>query len=483
MVPDQLASGAWDDRAGPPERAAAETRERRDTVPEPPTGWARLGWLGPGFLWMVSAAGSGELLFTPRIGALYGYTLLWALLAAVVLKWFINREVGRYAVCRGVPILEGFGALRGPGRWALWFIVVPQLVVAVTTIAGLGSGAATAAQTLLPGGTTLWTIVLILVSTVFVAWGRYGLVEKAATAVALALAVAAIVAAASVLRDPGPLARGLVPTIPDDVDLGEVLPWIGFALSGAAGMIWYSYWLTAKGYGAAGRGGHARGDAAEARADAADDAIAPEDQERLHGWLRQLTLDNTVAVVGTLVVMLGFLVLGTELLKPQGLVPEEDRMARVLGQLLGEVWGRAGFYVMLVGVLVGFWSTVLSDQDGFGRMFANGTRVIARRFGRGGRWVDETFLQRAFVIGLLTALPIGLYLLVGEPVALLQTAGAIEAAHLPVLAGLALYLNRARLPRSLQPSALSFWGTVVAAAFFATFAVLYAYRLLTGRGG
>jgi Mn2+/Fe2+ NRAMP family transporter len=50
---------------------------------------------------MLSAAGSGELLFTPRIAAFYGYSLLWALLAAVILKWFINGEVGRFSVCTG----------------------------------------------------------------------------------------------------------------------------------------------------------------------------------------------------------------------------------------------------------------------------------------------------------------------------------------------------------------------------------------------
>jgi hypothetical protein len=440
---------------------------------------------------MVSAAGSGELLFTPRIGALYGYALLWALLAAVVLKWFINREVGRYAVCAGAPILEGIGRLRGAGRWALWFILAPQLLVAVATIAGLGSGAATAAQTLLPGGTTLWTVVLILLSTALVAWGRYGLVEKAATAVAVALAVAAVAAAATVLRDPGAVARGLVPTIPPEFEIGEVLPWIGFALSGAAGMIWYSYWLTAKGYGAAGARRAADGAEEADDADGGSGAGAPDpldaldtaDTDRLRGWLRQLALDNTVAVVGTLVIMLGFLVLGTELLRPQGLLPEEDRMARVLGELLGQVWGRIGFYVMLVGVLVGFWSTVLSDQDGFGRMFANGTRIAARRLGRGGRWADEAFLQRAFVIGLLTVLPIALYLVVGRPVVLLQAAGAIEAAHLPVLAALTLYVNHRRLPAALRPGPVGFWGTVVAALFFAAFAVLYAYRLLTGQGG
>ncbi|MEO7436429.1 MAG: Nramp family divalent metal transporter [Candidatus Binatia bacterium] len=93
---------------------------------------------------MVSAAGSGELLFTPRVGALYGYALLWALCTAVVLKWFINREVGRFTVCTGATVLEGFRHLPGPRNWAVGLILVPQLVVAVATIAGLAGAAATA---------------------------------------------------------------------------------------------------------------------------------------------------------------------------------------------------------------------------------------------------------------------------------------------------------------------------------------------------
>jgi len=74
-------------------------------IPEPPRGMRRLVWIGPGFLWMVSAAGSGELLFTPRVGALYGYSLLWALLAAVAplgLYFAIGEPVRLLKVARGV---------------------------------------------------------------------------------------------------------------------------------------------------------------------------------------------------------------------------------------------------------------------------------------------------------------------------------------------------------------------------------------------
>jgi len=429
-------------------------------VPAPPTGLGRIAWLGPGFLWMVSAAGSGELLFTPRVGALYGYALLWALLVAVALKWFINREVGRYTVVTGRTILEGFARLPGPRGWAVWLMLLPQLVVAVATIAGLAGSAATALVLALPGDVRIWTVAAIVAAAALVLLGRYRLIERVAIVFAVVLALASTTAALSVGPDVAELSSGLAPQLPPDLDYAEVLPWLGFMLSGAAGMIWYSYWLREKGYGAA--GGHASSGETDER----------QHRERLRGWLRQLTLDNSVAVLGTLLVTLAFLVLGTELLRPEGLVPEEDRVAEVLGQLLGTIWGPVGFWFMVTAVFIGFWDTVLSDQDGFGRMFASGTRLIARQSGVDHLPAPEP-LRRLFVGIVTAALPIGLYLLVGEPIGLLQLAGVIEAAHIPVLAGLTLYLGRRELPADLRPSRFTFFMTALAAGFFAVFAALF----------
>jgi len=107
---------------------------------------------------MVSAAGSGELLFTPRIGAQYGYALVWALLVAVALKWVVNREVGRYTVVTGEAFLQGAHRLAGPRGWAVWMLALPQVVVAVATIAGLAGAAGTALVLALPGDIRVWTI-------------------------------------------------------------------------------------------------------------------------------------------------------------------------------------------------------------------------------------------------------------------------------------------------------------------------------------
>lgn len=445
-----------------------------ERVAPAPTGWRRLTWLGPGFLWMVSAAGSGELLFTPRVGSLYGYTLLWALLLAVTLKWFINREIGRYAVCTGRNLLAGFAGLPGPRGWAIWLIVLPQLLVAVATLSGLAGAAATALVLGLPGDVRWWAVASVAVATALVVRGRYRTVERVATIMALGLAVATVAAAIAVGPDLGPFAAGLVPVTPEHVDLAEVLPWLGFMLSGAAGMIWYSYWIRARGYGAARSG----------------PPVTDEDALRLRGWLRQMTLDNTVAVVGTLIITVAFLVLGTELLRPRALVPEENETARVLGRLLGEVWGPVGFWFMVVAVFVGFWDTILSDQDGFGRMFASGARLLRNPGGGSGggsggdgrganqEAAGERRLRRWIVLVVLAAAPTALYLLVGEPVTLLKAAGAIEAAHIPVVTGLTLYLNHRHLPRHLRPTRFATAAASVAGLFFAGFTVFFLVEVL-----
>jgi hypothetical protein len=110
-------------------------------------------------------------------------------------------------------------------------------------------------------------------------------------------------------------------------------------------------------------------------------------------------------------------------------------------------------------------------------MFGNGTRILLRPLGPKGRWADETFWQRAYVVVLVTLLPIALYLIAGKPVTLLKLAGAIEAAHIPIVAALTLYLNHRFLPVDLRPSWPVSAATALAALFFAAFAGFYVFSL------
>ena len=82
----------------PPHNGNAEeqTHEPKDAEmrrhpPKAPMGRERLKWYGPGFLWMISAAASDELLFTPRVGSRYEYAFLWAAIVVIFFTWVMIR--------------------------------------------------------------------------------------------------------------------------------------------------------------------------------------------------------------------------------------------------------------------------------------------------------------------------------------------------------------------------------------------------------
>ncbi|NJK95315.1 MAG: Nramp family divalent metal transporter [Bacteroidales bacterium] len=303
-----------------------------------------------------------------------------------------------------------------------------------------------------------------------IAAGGFKTIERLTTILAIVISLSILAAAISVGPDMKKIGAGFIPQWPQNTKVDEVLPWLGFMLAGAAGLMWFSYWTAARGYGAA----------SLKKEEPVDPSQLPEEQQKeLKDWLTHMSIANTLAVAGALIIAFAFLILGTELLQPKGLIPEENKVAETLGQLLGSIWGQVGFWFMIGAVFITFVSTMLSDQDGFGRMFADGSAILANNKGLGKRWTDPQFLKKLFVIVVLAIIPIIVYLIAGEPVKLLKLAGVIEASHIPVVTGLILYLNHKTLPLKFQPSKMVFWITVLAGIFFTLFAVVYFVQLLT----
>lgn len=453
------------------EQATVSSRDRAVEVPEPPTGRAKLGYIGPGVLWALAALATGELLFTPRVGAQYGYALMWALIAALVLKLFVTREIGRYSVVTGQRLLSGMADLPGPRGWALWVILVPQLVVGVAAIAGIASAAASAFTLAVPGPIELWTGVVIAAAAGLVLFGRYTGVEWVSRIIGLLLAIGVVVAAVLVGPSLGEAASGVVPTVPEDLVVADILPWLGFLSNGAAGLMWYSYWVVAKGVGV---GALERPGRLDPRSlDAGQVA-------RVRQWLRTMTLDSTFAVVGVGIITVAFLILGAELLRPEGIVPAESDVARDLTTLFSEVFGSVGFWLMVVGLISAFWTATLTNIDGWKRLYTDGIRKVLPSHLAQRPWASPTVIGRVAVIGWLAVLPFAVFVIFGDPVALLTLAGSIEAVHIPLVAALVLWLNRRTLPSALRAGWAATTLVVIAIVFFAGFAAYYVWQQVFG---
>ena len=463
----------------------------RSKVPEPPTGLRRLQWWGPGLLWAMSAVGSGSVLFTPRVGSEYGYAFLWLLWGVAFLMWMMIREAGRFAVATGRTLLDGFSTLPGPRNWALWAVLVPQLVAAVAGVGGLAAlvGSALAAE--LPAGLVTWSLVVLAVSTSVVVSGGYRAVSRVALVLALALVAIMVVAAGRVFDPDGDAVAGLVPGIPTGVDVPFLLPWIGTILAGSMGIVWFSYWAATRGYG---------GDTAQLargeRRGPPDDAGASDDRRgtRLAGWFR--TLSNTAAIgvlTGTLIIT-AFLVLGAELLGPAGVVPSGTDVATELTRLLSDVWGRVGHWLMIVAIVVALGGSVLANQDGWSRSFADIVLLLPlRRHQSGGdaeaettppAWLDRLvgwrpasmgprqalkILFAVTVTGVVPALVVGV---VRDPIAIMSASGIVATIHTPLIVFATLAVNR-RIPATLRPGRASIVLMGLAGLFYTLFAGLY----------
>ena len=451
---------------------------KRDFSPVPPTGFfRRFSWYGPGFLWMVSSVGSGSVLFTPRVGGRYGYSLAWVVFVVIFFQWVWIREIGRYSVVTGRTILDGYSDIPGPKRWAVWFIIVPQFFAGVFTVSGIASLIGSALIIALPGAHWMYSSGMIVLSIVLVVLGKYKGVEKAASVLAGVLILVTVITAIVVFPSPARPAAGLVPSIPPDFDFHFLLPWIGFMLAGAAGILWYSYWVAEKGYG-----GKIRGDSANQRKET--DKISGEQvNRRLKEWNHIMSVTSAIAVITAGLVTLAFLVLGTELLMPRGIIPEGIEVAEDLTTLLAAVWGDAGFWLLIIGIFIALFGTILSNQDGWGRSFADATLILLPskfRQSESQKWYmkflrSRVTLKNFYAITITALLPLVIFLIVRQPVQLLSIAGIIASIHMPVIILLTQYVNMRSLPKELRPGKFISGIMTLSGFVYIGIAVLYLY--------
>ncbi|MDA0912677.1 MAG: Nramp family divalent metal transporter [Bacteroidetes bacterium] len=83
-----------------------------------------LAVLGPGILFASTAIGVSHLVQSTRAGALVGFGLLWAVVAANIAKYPFFEFGSRYANATGESLIEGYRSLGKPMAWIYFAIAV-----------------------------------------------------------------------------------------------------------------------------------------------------------------------------------------------------------------------------------------------------------------------------------------------------------------------------------------------------------------------
>jgi len=388
--------------------------------------------LGPGLIISAAIVGSGELIVTPKVGAASGFSMLWFVIFACIVKVFVQIELARLVIVERVTTLEALNSIPGPRfrvSWILWFWLFMYCGL-VFQIAGLIGGCVLVFQSMglniSPDALLVATVAsgsLLLVS------GRYKPVEVGSTLMVAMFTLSTIVAMVALQWTPyrvssAQIAEGLRFHLPPSFTVAFAA--FGITGVGASELIYYPYWCLEKGY--ARHVGTRDGSAAW--------------QMRLRGWLRVLHTDATLSLLIYTGATLAFYILGAAVLHGQGMEVTDRELIDTLKQMYQQTLGATGAWIFLFGAFAVLYSTFFVATASNARLFADALQLFG--FTRYRDDAARLRVVRAACIGLPFASG-AVYFLMPQPVVLVLIGAVGQALMLPFIGAAALYFHYKRL--------------------------------------
>jgi hypothetical protein len=150
-------------------------------------------------------------------------------------------------------------------------------------------------------------------------------------------------------------------------------------------------------------------------------------------------------------------------------------MIPVLSNMYTQTLGPWALWLFYVGAVATLYGTVFAATAAHSRMYADMLRVMG--LFRRDDYAARVRYRRRFV-WFLTVVPVVLYWVFREPVAMVFIGGLAQFLIMPVIAIATLYLRHRHLPAAVEPSRLRTAGAWFAAAAIVGFGLLYLASLL-----
>lgn len=442
--------------------------------------------LGPSFILLGLALGSGELIMWPYLTSQYGLGLIWGGLLGITLQFFLNTEIMRYSLARGESVFVG---------WRRWGKSIPWWFIVSTTIPwalpGFSSAAASIANYLVPAlPERTVAIGLLLLTGIIISSGKtlYKTMETFQKTL-IYLGVPFILILTLLLArstDWSTMFSGLVGLsgegwrwFPPGIALGAFLG--AFAYSGAGGNLGLaqSYYIKEKGFG---MGIHfpkikalLSGKLESARLDGRLFKETASNLGRWGKWWSLVVTEHLIVFFGLGLLTILFLAVLANATS-RGASAEGLSFLFLQGQTISSMTAPILGTLFLVVAGLFLFATQLGVLESATRITAENVLLLRHESG------DKVNSGKAFYLILWFEILVGITLLLTgfhEPRFLLTLGAILNAAAMMVAFPLILFLNRRHLPQRIRPGFFRQLMLVVGFAFF----VYFVYQTLLGALG
>ena len=329
-----------------------------------PARWVAI--FGPGAIMASLTIGTGELIFSSRGGAIFGYRILFLFVVISLLKWVLVYSTARHMVLTGAHPFERWLALPGPRGWlpAVMFVFAalcfPIWVSFHASVLGDLFAGLTGTKESLNGATIhLWGAGILFAVVVLALSGGYTALERIQLLLVSTMLLAVMVSLLLLrpdwwqmllgtvmpqpleypewlLRDASPLAQKIAAT-PVWVEASVYVGVIGGA---SYDYLAYTSFLRNKGWGVAGLAGS---DASQGRVSSTgilQDGLqspSPEILAAARPWLRAPMIDCAISFLIVVVFSAVFVASGAVVLGPQQQIPGDGGFLEHQAQFVTEL--------------------------------------------------------------------------------------------------------------------------------------------------
>jgi len=431
--------------------------------------------LGPSFILLGLALGSGELIMWPYLTSQYGLGLIWGGLIGITLQFFLNTEIMRYTLAVGESVFVG---------WRRWGKTIPWWFVISTTIPwalpGFSSAAASIVTHLIPALPVKYVAIFLLILTgIIISSGKtlYKTMETFQKSliylgVPFIFVLTLVIASRS---DWSAMFAGLIGVgegwrwLPEGIAIGAFLG--AFAYSGAGGNLGLaqSYYIKEKGFGMgihhSGIKALVAGKSSNERIDGKLFSLTATNLGRWRAWWKLVVTEHFIVFFGLgLITILFMAVLSSA--TARGASTEGLSFlffqAQNIGAMTYPVVGK--MFLVMSGLFL--FATQLGVLESATRITSENILLIRHKV------TEPVAVGKIFYLILWIEILLGIVLILmgfQEPRLLLTLGAILNAAAMMVAFPLILLLNRLRLPASIRPH----WGRqlmlLIGFSFFAYF--------------
>ena len=404
--------------------------------------------IGPGIMLAATAVGVSHLVFSTQAGGTYGLSLVWLIVVIVLLKYPAFRFAVDYASATGHSLVTGYSRI---SRIALGWLTVGFFVdmfIATGAVSMVTAGLVISVFDLPFTGPQV-AIGLMVISAAILINGQYARAERIVKTMVLAFTVLAVIATLLSLPMLGSDDRGLFAELTADRSLALfVIAMAGWMPMPSNGAIIYSKWICEK-------------------------KAASPDGFDYRGALTDFRLGYGL----TLVLALGFVIMGTAVLFETGrVVPSSAAgFATELFGIFTSVIGGWVYPVIAVAGIAVIWSTQIALMDAMPRVTDRLVSIITKRP------ADAPPRFAMFSLIQVVGVSFMLWQLVGSFSSFVFFATSMGFIASPAIA---YYNYRAitsdAIPAEFKPSAgMVFWSWA-GIFFLSAFAIAFLYTEITG---